>query len=134
MKNARLKLILPRVLLGAIFFVSGLHWFLDMAPPFPYSTEGMTFIRHLQEAGLFWGFLKAIELGAGVLLLARSLGTWVVLGLAPLTMAIVLFHLLLSPTDGAWLGYLAFALEVTLLILFRKNIAHMFRNPKSGTP
>ncbi len=40
--------------------------------------------------------------------------------LAPITLGIVLFHLILGPTGGAVLGYTVFVLEVALIIYWHK--------------
>ena len=119
-----------RLVLGTIFTISGLNGLVGFFPDLHYSVEGEAFIRTLKESGIFWTLFKLVEASAGVLLLFGALGQLGVLALIPITLAILVFHVFLSPLHGAWLGYLVFGLEMALLWLNRHSLRLLFRTPR----
>jgi hypothetical protein len=129
------KSIIPRLVLGSVFVCSGLNGLFRLFPDENFSPQGQAFINTLRESG-FWVAVKTVELIGGFLLIYGNLGILGVLMLAPICVGIVIFHAILSP-QGAWLGYLAFALEIALIILWRKNfmevLRHGFQDPEPIT-
>ena len=122
---SKVKLNFPRILLGSIFILSGINGFLQIFPEPQFSVEGSSFITRLKESGFWWLLLKTTEIVGGVLLISKSLGRFGVLLLAPITLAIVAFHLVFS-IQGSALGFLVFTLELLLIFMWRKNLAKLF--------
>lgn len=118
---AKLKLQVPRILLGSIFLISGLNGFFKFYSDPAYSEAGQTFIDNLKASGFWWTALKSIEVIGGCALISGAAGRFGVLVLAPVTLAIALFHVFLSP-QGSTLAIVAVALEVFLIIALRKNL------------
>ena len=89
-----------RLVLGTIFFVFGLNGFLHFLPQPPMPEAAGAFIGGLAGSGYFIPLLKGTEVLAGVALLSNR---WVPLALtvlAPITLNILLFHLVLAPAPG----------------------------------
>jgi uncharacterized membrane protein YphA (DoxX/SURF4 family) len=126
LKKSQWQILLPRLLLGFIFTASGLNGFFHILPEQPLSTEGQAYIQAIREAGLIWPIIKGAELVAGLLLLFNFAGQLAVLILVPICLGIVVFHWFLSP-QGAWIAWIAFALQITMIIIYRKNFMSMFK-------
>lgn len=125
------SIILLRVSLGIVFTVAGLNGLIGFFPETHYSSEGEAFISMLkQNGGFFWTLLNIVEASAGVLLLFGSLGQLGVLALMPITVGILAFHIFLSPSHGAWLGYFVFTLELILLWFNRHSLRLLFHTPR----
>lgn len=125
-----LKTYLPqiaRISLGVVFCVSGIN-FVYQIFPIDYSPEGASFIENLKSFGYVWPALKITELLCGLMLIFGYFGPLALFILAPITLGIVLFHVLLSPGLDAILGYSAFALEVFLIFYFRRHFTHIFKD------
>ncbi|MEO5666804.1 MAG: DoxX family protein [Bdellovibrionota bacterium] len=129
LKKTHWQILVPRLILGAIFTVAGLNGFLNLLPDTArYSTEGIAFIDAM-KAGGFYTLLNAAELIAGVLLLFNFAGQLGVVILVPVCLGIVTFHSFLSP-QGSTLAWIAFTLEVLMIIIYRKNFVSMFRGSR----
>lgn len=101
--------LIARILLGLIFFVSGLNGFLNFIHmgPMPTGLAGQ-YIGALMQSHYIY-FVAALQVTGGVLLLA---GRYVPLGLTllgPVIVNILLYHLLMDPKG------LPMALVVTVL-------------------
>ena len=129
---AKIQFHLPRIVLGAVFVFSGLNGFLKFLPDPHYSPEGLSFIQALRASGIWWTLLKTAEVVGGSLLLSGSAGRFGVLILAPVTLAIVSFHIFLSP-QGSAMGWGVFALELFLIVVWRKSLLHIFHHPSRRT-
>lgn len=117
-----------RVVLGGIFFVNGLNGFLAFMPQPEMGPEAGAFMGALAETGYFFPLLKAVELTAGVLLLARQFVPLALLLLAPIVVNITAFHLALAPGGlpivvALWATglYLAWEHRSTFAPLFRRK-------------
>lgn len=105
---------ITRVLLGALFIVSGIEGLYFVATGvellgWPMTPRTAAFVEGLQASGFFWPYLKGLELIGGVLLLSNR---YVALGLAlltPIIATIVLMHVALN-LPGGW----PYALSLTL--------------------
>jgi hypothetical protein len=89
-----------RLMLGTIFFVFGLNGFLQFLPQPPMPEAAGAFLGGLAGSGYFFPLLKGTEVLAGLALLSNR---WVPLALtvlAPITVNILLFHLVLAPAPG----------------------------------
>lgn len=130
MKN-KLPLI-ARILLGFVFFASGLAGLLNLIPVPPDLPEALvTFNTGLAASVYFLPFLKLTETICGLLLL---LGMWVPLSLvvlAPIVIHIFLVHAFMAPSGlplaivcGLLTAYLAFFAQPyssTVKQLFRRK-------------
>jgi putative oxidoreductase len=102
-----------RILLGLIFFGSGVAFFFTTPPPM----EGAIgdFFKGMAATGYFFYLLKPTEIICGALLLAGRFVPLALVVLAPISLNIFLVHafmmpegLLLATIVGALLVYLAF--------------------------
>lgn len=129
--KAKLPLI-ARILLGFIFFASGLAGLLNLVPVPPDLPEGLrTFNAGLAASIYFMPFLKAVETICGLLLLSGFFVPLALVVLAPIVMNIFLVHAFLAPSGlplavilGLLLIYLAFFAEPyasKIRPLFRKK-------------
>jgi uncharacterized membrane protein YphA (DoxX/SURF4 family) len=107
-----------RVLLGLIFFVFGLNFFLHFIPQPPPSGPAGAFAGALFATGYFFVVLKVIEIVSGALLLAGRFVPLVLAVLAPIVIHILLFHGFLAPA-GIPLAVVVLALELFLAWSYR---------------
>jgi len=113
------KLVLAaRVLLGLIFFVFGLNFFLNFIPPHPMPAAAGAFAGALFASGYLFVVLKVVEVASGLLLLAGIFVPLALALLAPIVVNIVLFHAFLAPS-GLPLALLVLALEIFLAWSYR---------------
>jgi hypothetical protein len=108
-----------RLALGALFTATGLGGFLGLLPLVPPHN----FQQILIESG-WMRVVKAIELGAGLLLLSNR---WVPLALsllAPVVGSIALYHLLLDPAF-LWITPIVLGLEAFLAWAYRGSYRGM---------
>ena len=115
-----------RILLGLGFTVFGLNYFLEFLP-----AQGAP----PAEAGAFLGafagskfltLVKAIEVGAGVLLLANRFVPLALTLLAPILVGMVFFHARLAPGGiGPALGFML--IEIALAWFYREAFTPMLR-------
>jgi putative oxidoreductase len=110
---------ISRLLLGLIFLVFGLNGFLHFIPaPMPTGIAGQfvgaLFISH------FLTIVFALELAAGVLLLANRFIVLAIAILAPILVNIVLFHACMAPA-----GYAPAVIAVALwsILFYRERAA-----------
>lgn len=109
-----------RYLLGVIFVVFGLNFFLQFLPMPDPTPEAGAFMGALFATGYMFPLIKVIEIVVGVALLANRLVPLALVLLAPITVNIFLVHLLLDPS-GLLLG--AFVLVGNFFLLFAyKNV------------
>lgn len=85
-----------RLILGLIFVVFGLNGFLSFIPVPDYHP----FMEVMVNSGFIYA-VKAIEIGAGILLVANQWPRLAQVLLAPVVVNITLYHLLLDPRN--WL-------------------------------
>ena len=117
-----------RVLLGLIYFVFGLNFFLNFIPNDAQHGEVATnFIHGLFGTGYFFPFMKTVEILLGAFLLIRLFVPLSLVILAPITLNIFLFHVVLEPAT-AGLAVVMLVLNVALLWAYReyfKPILHV---------
>jgi uncharacterized membrane protein YphA (DoxX/SURF4 family) len=117
-----------RILLGLVFFLSGLDGFLHFIPqPTELPPEGaMSLGMALMKSGYMFPLIKGTEVIAGLLLLSNR---WVPLALtllAPVLVNILAFHLFLAPAGLAIPGVFL-AAELYLAWSYRDAYAPMLR-------
>ena len=107
-----------RVLLGLVFFVFGLNFFLHFIPQPPPPPAAAAFAGALFASGYFFVMLKVIEVASGALLLANRFVPLVLTILAPIVVNIVAFHLFLEPS-GLPVAVVVLALEIANAWFYR---------------
>lgn len=117
--------LLARLALGLIFLVFGINAFLNFLPmPAPTGLAG-DFMKALFVSHYLYA-IKAFEITGALLLLS---GRFVPVGLTllgPVIVNILLFHIFLAPA-GLPLGVVVAALELFLILQYRRAFAGIFR-------
>lgn len=116
----------PRYLLGTIFFVFGLNFFLHFLPQPPMEGAPLAFIGALVASGYVMPIVKAVEVVAGLMLLSNRFVPLALALLAPLVVSIVGFHTVLAP-EGAPMAFVVLGLELALAWSYRAAFAPMLR-------
>jgi len=113
--TARRLAIAARLLLGLVFLASGIAGLVTAPPPVtsPPMSPGMVALANgLFGSGYLFQLVKLTEVAVGALLLANRFVPLALAALAPVTVNILLVHLLLAPSG------LVIALAVLALHLF----------------
>lgn len=115
-----------RLLLGLVFTVFGLNFFLHFLPTPPPPPRAGAFAGALFASGYLFPLLKTTEVVAGLLLLGGRFVPLALAILAPIVINIVGFHLFLAPS-GIALPLVVLALELYLAWTYRAAFAPMLR-------
>lgn len=120
-KVKSIAVVAARTLLGLIYFVFGLNFFLHFLP-MPPAQPGPAndFTTGLFQAGYFFPMLKGIEVVLGSFLLFRFFTPLSLIILAPVSLNIFLFHAFLAP-DGILMGVVILLLNGYLLWVHREH-------------
>jgi hypothetical protein len=115
-----------RILLGLVFVVFGLNYFLEfLGPPPPMPERAMAFVGGLMASGYIFPIIKTIEVAAGFALLGNRFVPLALTLLAPIIVNIAAFHFVLAPSYG--LPIVLIALELYLAWTYRAAFAPMLR-------
>jgi uncharacterized membrane protein YphA (DoxX/SURF4 family) len=115
---ARYVPIAARVLLGLVFFVFGLDYFLHFmpAPQGPFPPGALALGGAMMKSGYLFELIKGTEVLCGALLLGNLFVPLALVVIAPVVVNIVAFHAFLEPAGlplaiilVALLGYLGWA-------------------------
>jgi|GEM_PF-1838318 len=117
---------IPRILLGIVFLTAGINGFYRFLPDQTYSERGIELLQSLKEMGYLWSLVNAVEIFAGTLLIFNVMGQFGVLMLVPICLGILFFHSFFSP-EGSLFGWIAIALELTMLFVWRDHFIRMFK-------
>jgi uncharacterized membrane protein YphA (DoxX/SURF4 family) len=90
-----------RILLGLVFLVFGLNYFVPFLPTPPMEGPAAAFAGALFATGYMFPLIKGIEVLAGALLLAGRFVPLALLLLAPIVVNIAAFHVFLTPARSA---------------------------------
>jgi uncharacterized membrane protein YphA (DoxX/SURF4 family) len=115
-----------RLLLGLVFTVFGLNFFLHFIPTPPSPPAAASFAGALFASGYLFPLLKTTEVVMGVLLLAGRFVPLALAVLAPIVVNIVGFHLFLAPS-GIALPLVVLAPELYLAWTYRAAFAPMLQ-------
>ena len=117
---------IARILLGLGFTVFALNYFVPFLPAQdPPPAEALPFLGGFASSGMLT-LVKAIELGAGILLLTNRFVPLALALLAPIIVGIAAFHILLAPAGMPIVGVFV-ALELVLAWGYRTAFAPMLR-------
>jgi hypothetical protein len=121
----KITVLILRSLLGVIYVVFGLNFFLHfIALPTPGGAAG-TFEGGLFVAGYFFPFMKVIEILSGLFLLINKYTALIVLIIFPITLNIFLFHAFLEP-QGLSMGAPMLLINLFLGWAYRKYYTPIF--------
>ncbi len=120
--RARKLTTIARIGLGLVFTVFGANGFVQFLPQPPMTSEAGAFLGALFATGYMFPLIKAIELGAGLLLLSNRYVPLALLLLAPIIVNIAAFHAFLAPA-GLLLPVLVVGLEIYLAWIYRASFA-----------
>src|SRR5262245_6897618 len=96
--STQIRVIIARVILGLIYFVFGLNFFLHFIPAVALPEgRAASFLGGLFQSGYIFPLIKVIEVAAGILLLAGWFVPLVLVVLMPISINILLFHSILEP-------------------------------------
>lgn len=105
-----------RLLLGLILLIFGLNVFLQFMPHPEMTQEAYALMGALGEAGYFFPLIGGLQIIVGLALLANRWAALALVLLAPLSVHIILFHLVLHlPSIGP--GLVVFLLNLYLLFV-----------------
>lgn len=98
------SVVAARIVLGLIYFVFGLNFFLQFLPappPAPNPGPAEAFTGGLFQSGYFFPMLKGLEVVLGLALLVGAFVPLALVVLMPISLNILLFHTLLAPGNPA---------------------------------
>lgn len=123
----KIAVIIVRVLMGLMFLQASIMFFLKMTPAQPeMSTEITTYMNGL-TIGHTLEIIKAIELVCAICFLIGRYVALAAIVLFPITINILLFHIMLDPSNML-VAALIFIAHLFLIYAYRKNYAGML-NP-----
>lgn len=126
-------IIVLRVLFGLGFVVFGANKFLNFmpAPDLPAAAEN--FFGALIDTGYMIQLIGATEVAGGLLVLSGGFTPLGLVILAPVSVNILLFHLMLAPDiDDAAAGYAMFGLNLVLGLMYMPSYAGLFRGRREA--
>jgi uncharacterized membrane protein YphA (DoxX/SURF4 family) len=123
-----------RVLLGLVFFVFGLNFFLHFIPATPMSGKAAEFMAGAMASGYLLQLVHATEAVAGAALLARRYVPLALTVLAPIVVNIVAFHAFLMPPVTMGVPLVILALEVFLAWSYRSAFRAVLRAREEIAP
>lgn len=104
-----------RLLLGLVYLVFGLNFFFQFFPLPPASVEGGRLLKAFFESGYMFQLIKTTEIVCGALLLSGFFVPLALILVAPVTLNILCFHLIL---DNANLPFAIGMAVCHVLLLF----------------
>jgi putative oxidoreductase len=118
--------LIARCLLGFIYLVFGLDYFLHFIPYQPLHTgKPGALVAGLKGTGYIYPMMKTIQILGGLSLLFNRYAPFSAVVLFPISLNVLLFHTILVPS-GWWMGLLLIGLNVFLGWAYRKQYAGMF--------
>ena len=115
-----------RIVLGFIYMVFGLDYFLHFIPYTPEHTgAAKAFKDGLLGAGYFYPLMKSIQIVGGLGMLANRYAPFFAVVLFPIGLNVLLFHTLLAPS-GWPMGVVLVVPNLFLGYAYRKYYTGMF--------
>ena len=110
--------LIARIILGLIFTVFSVNFFVPFLPMPEPTPEAGAFLGALMDSGYMFYFIKIVELVGGIMLLIGICIPFALVLLAPIVVNIFLFHVFLDPA-GFLMGLFILLLELFLLYHYR---------------
>ena len=118
--------IIFRILLGFLYLVFGLDYFLHFIPYQPMHTGKVAaFKAGLMGVGYFYPMLKSIQIAGGISLLINRYAPFFAVVLFPISLNVLLYHTILVPS-GWLMGVFLIIPNLFLGYAYRKYYAGMF--------
>jgi hypothetical protein len=115
-----------RVLLGFLYLVFGLDYFLHFIPYEPNHTGRVAaFKAGLKGVGYFYPMIKSIQVAGGISLLINQYAPFFAVVLFPISLNVFLYHTILVPS-GWLMGVLLLVPNLFLGYAYRKYNSGMF--------
>ncbi len=122
----KIAVLIARILLGLIYVVFGLNFFLHFIPsPPPTNDAAGAFSGGLYGSGYFFQYMKVLEIVGGLFILINRFTAFFLLVLLPISLNIFLFHAILAPA-GAPMGAGVIILNVFLCVAYFKYYKSVF--------
>jgi len=117
-----------RVLLGLLFFVSGLNGFLNFLPQptTPMPAGATAFVTALMSTGYMFKLIMGTQLVVGALLLANRFVPLALALLAPFMVNSIAFHIFLEPS-GRPMALIVVAIQLYLVWCYREAFRPMLK-------
>lgn len=117
-----------RVLLGFLYLVFGLDYFLHFIPYQPMHTGAAADLKSgLMGTGYIYPMMKIIQIVAGISLMIDRYAPFSAVVLFPISLNVLLFHTILVPS-GWLMGVFLMVPNLFLGYAYRKYYAGMFIN------
>jgi putative oxidoreductase len=117
---------ISRILLGLIYLVFGLDFFLHFIPYQPLHTgKAGAFIAGLKGTGYFYPMLKVVQIIGGISLIINRYAPFFAVVLFPVSLNVLLFHTFLVPS-GWLMGVTLLVPNLLLGYAYRKYYSGMF--------
>ena len=117
---------ISRILLGFIYLVFGLDYFLHFIPYQPNHTGRVAaFKTALMDIGYFYPMIKSLQVVGGISLLVNRYAPFFAVVLFPISLNVLLYHTILVPS-GWLMGVLLIAPNLFLGYAYRKYYNGMF--------
>jgi uncharacterized membrane protein YphA (DoxX/SURF4 family) len=118
--------LISRLLLGFLYLVFGLDYFLHFIPYQPLHTgKAGAFIAGLKGTGYFYPMQKVIQIMGGLSLLTNLYAPFFAVVLFPISLNVLLFHTLLVPS-GWLMGVTLIVPNLLLGYAYRKYYNGLF--------
>jgi len=118
--------IISRILLGFIYLVFGLDYFLHFIPYEPHHTGRVAaFKAGLIGVGYFYPMIKSIQIAGGIALLINKYAPFFAVVVFPISVNVFLYHTILVPS-GWLMGVLLIVPNLFLGYAYRKYYRGMF--------
>lgn len=122
----KVAVLISRLVLGFLYLVFGLDYFLHFIPYQPMHT-GVTgaLVAGLKGVGYIYPMMKVIQITAGLALLTNRFAPFAAVVVFPISLNVMLFHTVLVPS-GWYMGVLLLIPNILLGFGYRKYYAGMF--------
>jgi uncharacterized membrane protein YphA (DoxX/SURF4 family) len=122
----KIATIISRILLGFIYLVFGLDYFLHFIPYEPHHTGKVAaFKAGLIGVGYFYPMIKSIQIVGGISLLIDQYAPFFAVVVFPISVNVFLYHTILVPS-GWLMGVLLIVPNLFLGYAYRKYYHGMF--------
>ena len=105
-KAGKWLVLVPRILLGLLFFASGIMGLFNFAEQPEGTPEGIAFIGAMMDTGYLFQLLKITEIACGAALLSGFFVPLALVVITPVVVNIAAYHIFLDPS-GQGLGVVA---------------------------
>jgi len=122
----KLTTLILRVLLGLIYLIFGLDYFLHFIPYEPHHTGRVAaFKAGLIGVGYFYPMIKSIQIVGGIALLINQYAPFFAVVIFPISVNVFLYHTILVPS-GWLMGVLLIVPNLFLGYAYRQYYSGMF--------